>query len=60
VYEVHISNPANAGVISEIASAVKGTIAGCGVFGYGLALQTISHIPLHEATPPKEGAPHSS
>lgn len=37
--EVHISNPAARGTISEIAPACAGTITGFGIDGYALALR---------------------
>ena len=40
-FEVHISNPALRGTVSEIAKVAKGTITGFGVLGYFLAMQGI-------------------
>ena len=40
-WEVHISNPARRGVVSEIATACVGTVTGFGVAGYELALRGI-------------------
>lgn len=36
--EVHVSNPARRGVVSDIARSTRGCIAGFGVHGYYLAL----------------------
>jgi 3-dehydroquinate dehydratase-2 len=37
--EVHVSNPANRGTVSEIAPACRGVVTGFGVFTYFLALR---------------------
>lgn len=37
--EVHMSNPASRGRVSEIAPACKGAVAGFGIVGYQLGLQ---------------------
>ena len=37
--EVHISNPARRGAVSEIARAARGVVTGFGIFGYYLALR---------------------
>ena len=37
--EVHISNPARRGTMSEVATACAGTVTGFGVAGYALALR---------------------
>jgi len=37
-YEVHISNPARRGGVSDIARACKGAIAGFGIYGYYVAM----------------------
>ena len=37
--ELHISNPARRGGVSEIAPVCRGVITGCGIFGYYLALR---------------------
>ena len=37
-YEVHISNPARRGGVSDIARACKGVIAGFGIYGYYVAM----------------------
>ena len=39
IIEVHVSNPARRGNVSEVAPACQGTVAGFGVDGYFLALQ---------------------
>ena len=39
--ELHISNPARRGGVSEIAPACRGVITGCGIFGYCLALRAL-------------------
>jgi len=49
VYEVHISNPAAGGVVSEIAPSVRGTVAGFGILGYMMVLQALSRT----LVPPK-------
>ena len=41
VIELHISNPARRGRVSEIATACRGVVTGFGVFGYYLALKGI-------------------
>ena len=41
VIELHISNPARRGRVSEIATACRGTVTGFGVYGYYLALKGI-------------------
>ena len=38
-FEIHMSNPANRGRSSEIATACKGTIAGFGIIGYALGMK---------------------
>jgi 3-dehydroquinate dehydratase-2 len=42
--EVHISNPARRGTVSEIATATRCCVAGFGVEGYRLALQGLKAI----------------
>lgn len=42
--ELHISNPARRGRVSEIAPATRGVITGFGIFGYYLALRGIQAI----------------
>jgi 3-dehydroquinate dehydratase-2 len=44
VIEVHISNPARRGLISEVAGASRGAVAGFGVAGYRLAMQGLLEI----------------
>jgi 3-dehydroquinate dehydratase-2 len=39
--EIHISNPARRGGVSEIAPVCRGVITGCGIFGYYLALRAL-------------------
>jgi 3-dehydroquinate dehydratase-2 len=41
VFELHISNPARRGRVSEIAPACRGVVTGFGIFGYYLALKGI-------------------
>ena len=45
VFELHISNPARRGRVSEIAPACRGVLTGFGIFGYFLALRGIREIP---------------
>ncbi len=40
-YEIHISNPASRGGVSQIAPACRGVIAGCGLFGYYLGMRAV-------------------
>lgn len=42
--ELHISNPARRGRVSEIATATRAVITGFGIFGYYLALRGIQEI----------------
>jgi 3-dehydroquinate dehydratase-2 len=42
--EVHMSNPANRGIVSEIARVTRGTVTGFGVFGYCLALRGVKEM----------------
>lgn len=42
--ELHISNPARRGRVSEIATSTRGVITGFGIFGYYLALRGIQDI----------------
>jgi len=42
--ELHISNPARRGRVSEIATATRGVVTGFGIFGYYLALRGIREI----------------
>ena len=41
VFELHISNPARRGRVSEIAPVCRGVLTGFGIFGYHLALRGI-------------------
>jgi 3-dehydroquinate dehydratase-2 len=40
-FELHISNPARRGRVSEIATVCRGVVTGFGIFGYYLALRGI-------------------
>jgi 3-dehydroquinate dehydratase II len=42
--ELHVSNPARRGAVSDIARVTRGTIAGFGVFGYYMALRGLQEI----------------
>jgi len=42
--ELHVSNPARRGSVSEIARVARGTLAGFGVYGYYLALRGLQDI----------------
>jgi 3-dehydroquinate dehydratase II len=42
--EVHVSNPARRGVVSDIAKACRGALAGFGVYGYYMALQGLQEL----------------
>jgi 3-dehydroquinate dehydratase II len=42
--EVHVSNPARRGVVSEIAKACRGSVAGFGLYGYHMALRGLQEI----------------
>jgi 3-dehydroquinate dehydratase-2 len=42
--EVHISNPARRGGVSEIARASRGVVTGFGIFGYYLALRGLRDL----------------
>jgi 3-dehydroquinate dehydratase II len=42
--EVHISNPARRGGVSEIARAARGAVVGFGIQGYALALRGIKEL----------------
>ena len=42
--ELHISNPARRGRVSEIATTTRGVVTGFGIFGYYLALRGIREI----------------
>ena len=43
-FEVHISNPARRGGVSEIARVSHGVITGFGIFGYYLALRGVLNV----------------
>jgi 3-dehydroquinate dehydratase-2 len=42
--EVHISNPARRGGVSEIARVSRGVVTGFGIFGYYLALRGVREL----------------
>jgi 3-dehydroquinate dehydratase-2 len=42
--EIHVSNPARRGAVSEIARSTRCAIAGYGVFGYYLALRGVLEL----------------
>jgi 3-dehydroquinate dehydratase II len=42
--EVHISNPARRGGISEVAHVSRGTVTGFGIFGYYMALRGVREL----------------
>ena len=42
--EVHISNPAKRGAVSDVARACRGTLAGFGIRGYELAMKALIDI----------------
>ena len=42
--ELHVSNPAKRGAVSDIARVARGSIAGFGVYGYYLALRALQDI----------------
>ena len=42
--ELHISNPARRGRVSEIATTTRGVVTGFGIFGYYVALRGIREI----------------
>eukprot|EP01120_Amphizonella_sp_Union-15-10_P005394 TRINITY_DN1618_c0_g1_i1.p1 TRINITY_DN1618_c0_g1~~TRINITY_DN1618_c0_g1_i1.p1 ORF type:complete len:181 (+),score=38.53 TRINITY_DN1618_c0_g1_i1:82-543(+) len=44
VIEVHVSNLATRGVLSDIAPSCIGSVAGFGLFGYSLALRALRNI----------------
>jgi len=43
-FELHISNPARRGRVSEIAPATRGVVTGFGVFGYWVAMRGLKEI----------------
>ena len=42
--EIHVSNPAAHGAVSEIAPVCRGTVTGFGPFGYYLGLKAALHL----------------
>jgi 3-dehydroquinate dehydratase-2 len=42
--EVHVSNPSRRGVISDIAKACRGSLAGFGLYGYYMALRGLQSL----------------
>ena len=44
IVEVHISNPARRGLVSEVARVSRGGVTGFGIFGYYLALRGLSEL----------------
>ena len=42
--ELHVSNPARLGRISEVARVTRGVVTGFGIFGYYLALRGIAEL----------------
>jgi 3-dehydroquinate dehydratase-2 len=42
--EVHISNPARRGGVSDIARVSRGVVTGFGIFGYALALRGVRDL----------------
>jgi 3-dehydroquinate dehydratase II len=42
--EVHISNPARRGGVSEVARVSRGTVTGFGIFGYYMALRGVREL----------------
>jgi 3-dehydroquinate dehydratase-2 len=44
VWELHISNPAKRGRVSDVAAVARGVITGFGVHGYYLAMQGITTV----------------
>jgi 3-dehydroquinate dehydratase-2 len=42
--ELHVSNPARRGVVSDIAKACRGSLAGFGVYGYHMALRGLQEL----------------
>ena len=43
-FEIHISNPAARGGVSEIARTCKGVITGSGIYGYYLGMRTVLNL----------------
>ena len=44
VFELHASNPARRGRVSEIAPVCRGVVTGFGIFGYYIALRGIQEV----------------
>ena len=44
VWELHISNPAKRGRISEVAAVTQGVLTGFGIYGYYLAMQGVKAV----------------
>ncbi|HET9403592.1 MAG TPA: type II 3-dehydroquinate dehydratase [Burkholderiales bacterium] len=44
VIELHISNPARRGRVSEVATASRGVVTGFGIFGYWVAMRGIQAL----------------
>ena len=42
--EIHISNPASRGAVSQISPVCRGVIAGFGIFGYYLGIKAALHL----------------
>jgi 3-dehydroquinate dehydratase-2 len=42
--ELHISNPARRGRVSEIATATRGVVTGFGIFGYWVAMRGLKEL----------------
>ena len=42
--EIHVSNPAAHGASSEIAPVCRGTVTGCGLFGYYIGMKAAVHL----------------
>jgi 3-dehydroquinate dehydratase-2 len=42
--ELHVSNPARRGAVSDIAKVCRGSITGFGVYGYRMALQGLQEL----------------
>ena len=43
-FELHISNPARRGRISEVGQVARGVVTGFGIFGYYLALRGLKEV----------------
>jgi 3-dehydroquinate dehydratase-2 len=42
--ELHVSNPARRGSVSEVATACRGTLTGFGIYGYYMALKGLQAL----------------